>query len=59
VTAASLVIGTFPTQKAASHVTVTPWVPSVHSVSLRGGSASVSQVWGVNDVIHAAVACMV
>lgn len=42
VTAVSLVIGICPTQTAASHVTATPWVPSAHSVSLRGGNVSVS-----------------
>ncbi|TMS13118.1 Usherin [Larimichthys crocea] len=41
VTAVSLVIGICPTQTAASHVTATPWVPSAHSVSLRGGNEHV------------------
>ena len=44
-TAVSLVIGTCPTQMAASHVTVTPWVPSARFVSLRGGSVSVNLGW--------------
>lgn len=48
----NLVIGTFPTQTAASHATATPWVPSAHSVSLKGGSVSVSLVWGGSAVIH-------
>lgn len=50
-TVVSLVIGTCPTQMAASCVTATPSVPSVHSVSLRGGSVSVKLVWEVGAVI--------
>lgn len=58
-TAVSLVIGTFPTQMTASPVTVTPWVPSAHFVSLRGASVSVYPGWGANSVTLVAVACMV
>lgn len=50
VTAVSLVIGTCPIQTAAPHVTVTPWVPSARSVSLRGVSVSVSLGWGDSAV---------
>ncbi len=45
-TAVSLVIGTCPTQTAASHVTATPWVHSARSASQRGDSVSVSPGWG-------------
>lgn len=58
-TAVSLVIGTCPTQTAASHATVTPWVPSARSVSLRGGSVSVSPGWGGSAVILVAGVRMV
>lgn len=59
VTVVSLVIGTCPTQMAASRVTATPSVPSVHSVSQRGGSVSVKLVWEVGAVILAAEVHMV
>lgn len=58
-TGVSLVIGTFPTQMAASRVTATPSVPSVLSVSRRGGSVSVELVWEVGAVILAAEVHMV
>lgn len=59
VTVVSLVIGTCPTQMAATRVTATPLVPSVHSVSQRGGSVSVKLVWEVGAVILAAEVHMV
>lgn len=59
VTVVSLVIGTCPTQMAASCVTATPSVPSVHSVSRSGGSVSVKLVWEVGAVILAAEVRMV
>lgn len=58
-TAVSLVIGTCPTQTAASRVTVTPWVPSAHFVSLRGAIVNVSQGWGVGAVTPVAGVPMV
>lgn len=58
-TAVSLVIGTFPTQMTASHVTVTPWVPSAHFVNLRGASVCVYLGWGADSVTLVAAACMV
>lgn len=58
-TVVSLVIGTCPTQMAASRVTATPLVPSVHSVSQRGGSVSAKLVWEVSAVILVAKVHMV
>lgn len=58
-TAVILVIGTFPTQTAACHVTVTLWVPSVHSVNLRGASVSANLESVACDVTHAVEACLV
>lgn len=57
-TTVSLGIGTCPTQAAVSRVTATLWVPSAHSVSLRGGSVSVSRGWGGGAVTRVAVALM-
>lgn len=58
-TVVSLLTGTCPTQMAASRVTATPSVPSVRSVSLRGGSVSVKLVWEVGAVILVAEVHMV
>lgn len=58
-TAVSLVIGTSPTQTAVSHVTATPRVHSVRSVSLRAGNVNVNRGLVASDVTHAAAACTV
>lgn len=57
-TVVSLGIGTCPTQTAVSHVTATLSVPSARSVSLKGGSVSVSQEWGGSAVTHVAAVYM-
>lgn len=59
VTVVSSVIGTCPTQMAASPVTATPSVPSARSVSRGGGSVSVNLAWEVGAVILVAEVLMV